>query len=37
MLHDSQNNQTRWPLGDLVSIAIMLAGLVLLGTCFILT
>ena len=34
MPHDPFADQKQWPLGDLVSAALMLAGLILLGTCF---
>jgi hypothetical protein len=34
MPHDPSPDSQTWPLGDLVSAAFMLAGLVLLGTCF---
>ncbi len=37
MPYDPYSDQTRWPLGDLVSAGMMLAGLVLLGTCLLFT
>jgi len=37
MSDDPLADQSRWPLGDLISAGLLLVGLVLLGTCFILT
>lgn len=36
MPHEQLTDQKDWSFGDLISAALMLAGVILLGTCFIL-